>query len=333
MNARYIFKVDPIGSKYLGLSIVFDRVARTVSLSLPNYIAKALKRFAPDITHGAPTPTLFTKPVFGRTQQLAAVDYSPRLSAEQTTTLREIVGVYLYYARMVDCTMLPAVTALASAQSKATVNTMKDAERLIAYSAAYPLNSITYCASDMVLFSQVDASFRSRPNAGSVAGSISYFGNTDSPTMINGNIRCTSSLIDVVVGSAAEAEYAALYLNATDLVFLRQICSIIGYPQPPTIILCDNACAVGLANDTMKVRASKAIDGRFHWVRDRIRQGQFNVQWRKGEYNLADYFTKSLPFKAHIAMVPLLVHKLATSTAILSPQHLRSAKRVYSTKL
>ena len=38
---------------------------------------------------------------------------------------------------------------------------------------------------------------------------------------------------------------------------------------------------------------------RFHWIRDRIRQGQFNVKWKPGVDNLADFFTKLHPPKYH----------------------------------
>ena len=34
------------------------------------------------------------------------------------------------------------------------------------------------------------------------------------------------------------------------------------------------------------------MDMRFHWLRDREAQGQFNIYWRPGNTNLADYFTK-----------------------------------------
>ena len=65
-----------------------------------------------------------------------------------------------------------------------------------------------------------------------------------------------------------------------------------GHPQPPTPIQADNACAVGIANDTVKQKRSKAIDMRFYWVRDRVRQNQFIIYWQKGSDNVADYFTK-----------------------------------------
>jgi len=45
---------------------------------------------------------------------------------------------------------------------------------------------------------------------------------------------------------------------------------------------------------------------RFHWIRDRVRQGQFTIHWRKGAHNLADYFTKPLPAHEHLAIIPLL---------------------------
>jgi hypothetical protein len=34
------------------------------------------------------------------------------------------------------------------------------------------------------------------------------------------------------------------------------------------------------------------MDMRFYWIKDRVKQGQFNVYWGPGFHNLADYFTK-----------------------------------------
>ncbi len=72
-----------------------------------------------------------------------------------------------------------------------------------------------------------------------------------------------------------------------------------GYPQPPTTILCDNTSAIGLTNDTIKQKRSKAIDMRFHWIRDRIRQNQFGIVYIPTKENIADYMTKTLPKELH----------------------------------
>jgi hypothetical protein len=34
---------------------------------------------------------------------------------------------------------------------------------------------------------------------------------------------------------------------------------------------------------------------RYHWIRDRVRQGIFQVFWSAGPENIADYFTKLQP--------------------------------------
>ena len=36
---------------------------------------------------------------------------------------------------------------------------------------------------------------------------------------------------------------------------------------------------------------------RYHWLRDRVKQGDFTVQWRRNTHSLADFFTKILPTK------------------------------------
>ena len=116
----------------------------------------------------------------------------------------------------------------------------------------------------MVLHLQSDASYLSRNNARSVSGTIFYTGNISKPEFINGSVHALSTIIPAVVASAAEAEYAALFMAARDAVDIRNILSDLGYPQPPTSLLCDNACDVGLATNTIRQRWSKSIDMRFH---------------------------------------------------------------------
>jgi hypothetical protein len=115
----------------------------------------------------------------------------------------------------------------------------------------------------------------------------------------NAPILVNSSIIKAVLSSAAEAELGALFFNAKDGCSLRTTLIDMGYPQPATPIQADNACAVGIANDTVRQKRSKAIDMRFYWVRDRVKEKQFVVYWQKGSDNDADYFTKHHPPSHH----------------------------------
>jgi len=106
------------------------------------------------------------------------------------------------------------------------------------------------------------------------------------------------------MSSAAEAEIGALFHNGKEACHLRTILEEMGHPQPPTVLITDNLTAAGIANDTVKQRRSKAIDMRFYWVRDRVRQGHFRILWLPGSGNHADYFTKHHPASHHRAMRP-----------------------------
>jgi hypothetical protein len=54
----------------------------------------------------------------------------------------------------------------------------------------------------------------------------------------------------------------------------------------------DNTTVAGYSNGTIKQKRTKAMDMRFYWIKDRVKQGQFNVYWGPGFQKLADYFTK-----------------------------------------
>ena len=98
---------------------------------------------------------------------------------------------------------------------------------------------------------------------------------------------------------------------------LRQTLEEMGHPQPgPTPIQTDNSTAEGIANDTVKARRSKAMDMRFYWIRDRVKEGQFRVHWKPGKKNLADYHTKHHPPSHHIKERPTYLQVASTACAV-----------------
>jgi hypothetical protein len=312
LRELYTITVDWTGSKYVGFSILFDKQARTVALSMPNYVPQALKRFGiTRATYATDSPMIYEAPKYGSSApQIAPEDTSPILSADGLKRIQQIVGVFLYYARAVDPTMLTAITRLGSIQAHATQDVNAAAERFLQYAATWPQASIIYRASDMILTVHSDASYLCESKARSRAGGLHFLSTRGAdPTIdINGAIECTSCIIPAVVSSAFEAEYAALFINGQTAEGIRNTLTDLGYPQQATPILSDNACAVGVATRHIKQRKSKAIDMRFHWIRDRVDQGRFAITWRAGNTNLADYFTKAHPAKHCRAMRNIFVH-------------------------
>lgn len=313
LRLKYDIKVGD-GSKYLGITLEWDYKNRTVAKSMPDHLRKNLHRFNVQLLKPQYSPGGYVQPIYGsRAQQYATTDTSTLLTSSDKTRIQEIVGTFLYYARVIDSTMLKKLNELSSEQAHATEAVKAKAELFLQYAATYPTTKVVYHASDMIYYQHSDASYLGETKARSRAGGIGFLGQSQTapasvPTSpINGLLTARSSILDVVVSSAAEAELGALFENMRDGTTIRAILSNFGYPQPSTPIQTDNACAHGIANDKVKLKRSKAFDMRYYWVRDRVKQDQFTVYWREGGHNLADYLTKDHPAKHHRAMRPFFV--------------------------
>jgi hypothetical protein len=178
---------------------------------------------------------------------------------------------------------------------------------MLDYISTHPNAAIIYHASDMHLWVHTDASYLNEPKAHSRGAGFFYLSNTpklpikpdDPPPPLNGPILINSKVIDGVMSSAQESETGMGFINAKDACELRNTLKALGHSQGPTPIQFDNKCAVGILNDTMTQKRSKAMDMHFYWLRDRAAQGQYHLHWKRGEHNLADYPTKHHPTSHH----------------------------------
>jgi hypothetical protein len=119
-----------------------------------------------------------------------------------------------------------------------------------------------------------------------------------------------------MVASAAESEVGACFHNAQSGAPLRVTLTELGHTQPPTPLRTDNSTTFGILNETIKHKRSKAMDMRYHWLTNRVRQNQFDVYWRPGHENLGDYHTKHHSAQHHKDMHGLILHQ-ANSLQVL----------------
>ena len=198
---------------------------------------------------------------------------------------------------------------------------MEATVHLLNYAATHPEAVIRFHKSAMILHIHSDASYLSEPKSRSRVGGFFFLSDSDNPKPeaplppLNGAIHVVSKILRNVMSSAAEAEVGGLFVNGQEGVALRNALTEMGHPQPDaTPITTDNSTADGIANDTVKIKRSKAMDMRFYWIRDRVRQGQFRVHWKPGKDNKADYFTKHHPPSHHIAERPTYLHVAHAAT-------------------
>ena len=324
LNANYETSHEWEGKRYIGLTIDWDYIQRLCHISMPGYCENARQRFKHDIPkkrQDQPHPHIERQ--YGAKKQYAEPeDTSPALSAKDKTLVQEVIGVFLYYARAVDCTMLPALGSLASQQANPTEKTMNLVKHFLDYTVSNPNATITYRASDMVLAAHSDASYLSETQARSRAGGHFFLSENKQYPDNNGAIITISQIIEAVMSSAAEAELGALFINSQEAVPQRELLEEMGHPQPPTPIQIDNTTALGVVQNNV-LKKLKAMDMRYHWLRDRKNQGQFRTHWRAGSTNLADYVTKHHAAIHHKTIRPLYLTPEVRITNLKS-----SAKKV-----
>ncbi len=85
----------------------------------------------------------------------------------------------------------------------------------------------------MILAVHSDASYLSESNVRSRVGGH-FFMSCDAPIppVGNGAILTVAQILKNVMSFAAEAKLAALYINARKAVYIRQILTNLGHPQP-----------------------------------------------------------------------------------------------------
>ncbi len=143
-----------------------------------------------------------------------------------------VAGTLLYYARAVDSTILTALSAIATKQAKPAEKTLAKVKQLLDYCATQEETVVTYPASKMILAVHSDDGYCNKTNSRSrTGGHFFLLDDVDNPPN-NGAILTLATIIKAVMLSAAEAELGALYLNAKEAVYLRQILTELGHPQP-----------------------------------------------------------------------------------------------------
>jgi hypothetical protein len=303
---------------YSGMTLKWDNKNRTCDISMPGYVSNVLSKFQHDAPkHPQHTPSRYITPVYGAKTQYATKDETPPLLATQCLTIQKVTGSVLYYARAVDPTGIMPLNDIATEQTKATEKTQAATNKLLDYLATHPDATIRYHASDIILHIHSDASYLSVSNARSRLGGLIFLGNKPpEQDKLNGSILNVASVIKKVVASAAESEVGACFHNAQSGAPIRVKLTELGHIQPPTPLRTDNSTAFGIFNETIKQKRSKAIDMRYHWLTDRVRQKQSDVYWRPGRENLGDYHTKHHSAQHHKDMPGLILHQ-ANSLQVL----------------
>jgi hypothetical protein len=214
LEEKYIITKDWAGTSYLGFTLVWNYAAGWVDVSMPDYVPNALVKLGhPPPKRPQHAPHLWHKPAYGQKVQLASQDLTPLLAKLGITRVQQISGIFLYYGRGVDQTILVALNEISGSQAKPTEKTKLACNMLLDYLATHPDAIIRFHASDMILSVVSDAAYLVLLNARSRAAGQLFLTNhstTNPPSpRPNGAVHILCKTLTGVPASAVQCDKGA----------------------------------------------------------------------------------------------------------------------------
>jgi hypothetical protein len=297
-------KVDREGKKFLGMHLhwEYDRPRPRLTIDAPSVCPAALKRFCRTPPKLRSTPTRFApRHGISLSQPIPAPDATQHVQA--------VCGTFSHYSRVVDHSMLPAVSNISRSQASPTSDTLDQCDYLLGYARKHPANKLIFEASDMQLRVMYDASYQSLPDGRSRVGHIQYLTDVnDDSTSVKNIFHAASQVLRMTPASVVEAEYGSAFEAGQATYPMIQTLEALGHPQGPIKFFGDNEVAVKLSNNEVKAKRSRAIEKSYHWFRNKCDAKEFESLHIPGEFNVADYFTKEVSVQRHSELVPHIVH-------------------------
>lgn len=117
----------------------------------------------------------------------------------------------------------------------------------------------------------------------------------------------------VVSRSSAEAEYKAMASTSCEFTWLPYLLRDLQVPHLQSIVLhCDNQAALHIAANSVFHKCTKHIDIDCHLICDQIQAGLLRTVHVGTKFQLADIFTKALPFVFCFLIFPSWVQLIST---------------------
>ncbi len=116
-------------------------------------------------TNKTPTSTASSSKYGSKVQHVKPNDTAPPLDESGKKFIQEVTGMFLFYVRAVNSTMLVTLSSLAAEHASPTERTMQKCLQFLDYSATQDDAIVTYKASKVVLAILGDASYLSELQA------------------------------------------------------------------------------------------------------------------------------------------------------------------------
>jgi hypothetical protein len=217
----------------------------------------------------------------------------PRITEEEQSTYRSVVGSLLHLTKHSRPDISNAVRELSKSMDGATPLAFKEMKRLVKFvidTNEYGLKIAPSIPKSKKwnLTAYTDSDWAGdKDNRHSVSG-YSIF--------LNGAVVLWKSKLQKPLAlSSAEAEYYALCEAAKDVKYISMVLRSLGIEiDLPITIYCDNVGAIFMTENASATSRTKHVDARYHYVREFVEDGFIRIIFVKSENNKSDWFTKNV---------------------------------------
>ena len=299
------FKITDLGeSKFmLGMRIIRDRAARTITLDQELYITKSLVKYG--LAQCRPTST----------PGASSEDDTTPSALDEPTDLKlyqEKVGTLLYASISTRPDISYAVNKLSQHMQAPTMRDAKGCDRIFRYLSGTKNLGLLFgrqrlAAPDAAVSvsTYADADWASdRTDRKSITGWIS---------MINGDpVSWSSKKQKVVSQSTCEAELYAQAAGINEAKWQCDLLSEIGLKvSSAPVIYGDNQSTQALSKNGIKSERTKHVAIKYAYIHDEVSNGRVALQWISTTEQLADILTKSLSRPMHEALCNQLMTRVS----------------------
>lgn len=276
MEAVYAVNDFEDANYFLGLELQWSPSGDEVTICQEKYAKSILERF--NMGKARPTRT----PMEER--------FRDQLRMEQPATgfrPRPAIGALLYLTVNTRPDMATAVRILAQEIETPTDSLKRGVERVFRYLGSTPDFGLVYKSrAEKGLAVYCDAAFAVEQGARSATGYAIFY---------NGClIEWGSKKQSMVTLSSTEAEYIAMGSGVQECIGINLVLKDLGMEVDQITVFEDNQGAQHLAESKAVTQRSRHIDTKYHWLREKVKDGDVKVRYCPTSEMIADHFTKAL---------------------------------------
>jgi hypothetical protein len=281
---------------YLGVQISKIDKSGRIKITQPGYVKslEELLKLNDDGTVDANHKDYLDKRVYNTPMSTVDQHASNSQDPIDSITYLRIVGGINYLAQFTRPDLLYPLSRAAQHCANPTKHDMRLVKRILKYIRCTHDYGVVFQPGKIELVCYVDSSHNYYPDG------HGHYGYTFSLGEGDGVFHAVSKKMKLITLSSTESEYVAICEACREAVFMRGVLEDLGFKQrKPTKIWEDNQSTIKMVGGSAQHQASKHINPKFHYSRERATKGDVKVDWKPTEDMIADVLTKPLGKEAH----------------------------------